>query len=61
MSWLKIEKKVIDTFLSAPGLEVTVQSPEDKEVPIERLVKIVNKAASENPSRKVKFWMQIVD
>lgn len=51
-----------DSFLYAPGISVSIRVPTDKPpVPIERLIAILHKVASENPHAKVQFYIEILD
>lgn len=48
----------VNAFLSVPGAEVIIRTPDNKSVDIEELIAILSRVAAVEPRRKIEYWVK---
>lgn len=49
----------VQDYLSAPGAEVILRSPDDKSVSVTKLIAILNRVAAQDENRRIQFWIKL--
>jgi hypothetical protein len=49
----------VDAFLSVPGAEVIVTTPQNQSTRIEELIAVLSRVAAVESGRKVEYWIKL--
>lgn len=50
----------VSEYLSVPGAEVILRSPDGQQWDLEKLVQVLARAAASNPNKKCEFWIKLL-